>query len=66
MNDNESGVMITDTFSVMLGQTRTKMTIYTTIPEFKKLENVFMKHYAPNHMLVSREGSSNNACTFVP
>ena len=25
-----------------------------------KLENVFMKHYAPNHMLASKEGLSPN------
>ena len=26
----------------------------------KKIENVFMKHYAPNHMFVPKEGSSQN------
>ena len=31
-----------------------------------KLENVFMKHYAPNHMLAPKKGSSQKGVQLKP
>ena len=35
-------------------------------PKYNKLENVFMKHYAPNHMLAPKKGSSQKGVQLKP
>ena len=47
-------------------------TIHRGIPlespqkKIEKLENVFMKHYAPNHMLAPKKGSSQKGVQLKP
>ena len=35
-------------------------------PDQIELENVFMKHYAPNHMLAPKKGSSQKGVQLKP